>query len=148
MLFRSPCELGIMGEIHPDVAANYGIDGRVYVCEIMFNLVMQIADTEILYKPLPIYPATSRDIAVVVDEELEVGNIEEAVRKAGGDILEDVKLFDIYRGEQVDEGKKSAAFTLTYRDKNKTLTDEETNEVHNKVLASLKKKFNAVLREE
>ena len=145
---KEPCELGIMGEIHPDVAANYGIDGRVYVCEIMFNLVMQIADTEILYKPLPIYPATSRDIAVVVDEELEVGNIEEAVRKAGGDILEDVKLFDIYRGEQVDEGKKSAAFTLTYRDKNKTLTDEETNEVHNKVLASLKKKFNAVLREE
>jgi phenylalanyl-tRNA synthetase, beta subunit, non-spirochete bacterial len=145
---NQPCEIGIMGEVHPDVAANYGISGRVYICEIMFNLVQMMADTEVSYHPLPIYPSTSRDIAVVLDDDIAVGTIEKAIRKAGGKLLESVKLFDIYRGEQVDEGKKSAAFTLTYRDLNKTLTDEETNAVHEKVLEELEKDFNAVLREE
>ncbi len=141
-------ELGIMGEIHPDVAENYGMDGvRIYCCEIMFDAIVRHADTEKTYKPLPKYPSTSRDIALLVDEDMEVGKIEEIIRQYGGDILESVKLFDVYRGKQVEEGKKSAAFALTYRDKNKTLTDEEVASVHNKVLDALKEKLNAVLRE-
>ena len=141
-------ELGIMGEIHPDVAENYGMDGlRIYCCELMFDGIMRHADTEIVYTPLPKYPSTSRDIALLVDEEMEVGKIETIIRENGGQILESVKLFDVYRGKQVDEGKKSVAFTLTYRDMNKTLTDDDVAKVHGKVLDALKKELNAVLRE-
>ena len=141
-------ELGIMGEIHPDVAENYGMDGvRIYCCELMFDAVMRHADTEKAYAPLPKYPSTSRDIALLVDEDMEVGKIESVIRQQGKAILENVKLFDVYRGKQVEEGKKSVAFALTYRDKDKTLTDEEVAEVHNSVLDALKEKLNAVLRE-
>ena len=141
-------ELGIMGEIHPDVAENYGMDNvRIYCCEIMFDALIRHADTEKVYRPLPKYPSTSRDIALLVDEDMEVGKIEDVIRQYGGDILESVKLFDVYRGKQVEEGKKSVAFALTYRDRDKTLTDEEVTPVHNKVLKALKEKLNAVLRE-
>ena len=141
-------ELGIMGEIHPDVAENYGMDGvRIYCCELMFDAIMRHADTEIVYTPLPKYPSTSRDIALLVDEDMAVGKIEEVIRKHGKKILENVKLFDVYRGKQVEEGKKSVAFTLTYRDKDKILTDDEVAAVHNDVLNALKDKLNAVLRE-
>lgn len=141
-------ELGIMGEIHPDVAETYGMDGlRIYCCELMFDSVIRHANTEMVYTPLPKYPSTSRDIALLVDEDMEVGKIEEIIRKEGKKILEEVKLFDVYRGKQVEEGKKSVAFALTYRDKDKTLTDEEVAEVHGKVLDALKEKLNAVLRE-
>ena len=78
---------------------------------------------------------------------MEAGKIETIIRENGGQILESVRLFDVYRGKQVDEGKKSVAFTLTYRDMNRTLTDDDVAEVHGKVLDALKKELNAVLRE-
>ena len=141
-------EIGIMGEIHPDVAETYGMDGvRIYCCEIMFDTIVRYANTETVYSPLPKYPSTSRDIALLVDEDMEVGKIESVIRENGGGILESVKLFDVYRGKQVEEGKKSVAFALTYRDKDKTLTDEDVAGVHNKVLEALKEQLNAVLRE-
>lgn len=141
-------ELGIMGEIHPDVAEKYGMKGeRIYCCEIMCSALERKANTEIVYTPLPKFPSTARDIALLVDEDMEVGSIEAVIREFGGRILEDVRLFDVYRGQQVDEGKKSVAFSLIYRDKDKTLTDEEVTEVHSGVLDALKDKLNAVLRE-
>ena len=141
-------ELGIMGEIHPDVAEKYGMKGeRVYCCEIMCGALERKANTEIVYTPLPKFPSTARDIALLVDEDMEVGRIEAVIKEFGGRILEDVRLFDVYRGQQVDEGKKSVAFSLIYRDKDKTLTDEEVNDVHSGVLDALKDKLNAVLRE-
>ena len=141
-------ELGIMGEIHPDVAERYGLDGvRVYCCEIMFGAIERRADTRVNYHPLPKYPSTARDIALLVDEEMEVGRIEEVIRSSGGKLLEDVRLFDIYRGKQVEEGKKSVAFSLVYRDREKTLTDEEVAAVHTNVLNALEDNLNAVLRE-
>ena len=141
-------ELGIMGEVHPDAAAAFGLEGvRVYCCELMFGAVARKANTEIVYKPLPKYPSTSRDIALLVDEGMEVGNIEDVIRQQGKPILESVRLFDVYRGKQVEEGKKSVAFTLVYRDKDKTLTDEEVTSVHENVLKTLKEKLNAVLRD-
>ncbi len=141
-------EIGIMGEIHPDVAENYGMDGmRIYCCEIMFDSVIRHADTNIVFSPLPKYPSTSRDIALLVDEDMEVGKIEAVIKANGGNILESVKLFDVYRGKQVEEGKKSVAFALVYRDAEKTLTDEDVAGVHDKVLEALKEKLNAVLRE-
>lgn len=141
-------EIGIMGEIHPDVAENYGVDGvRIYCCEIMFDIIERYANMTTVYTPLPKYPSTSRDIALLVEEEMEVGKIEKVIKENGGNILESVKLFDVYRGKQVEEGKKSVAFALTYRDKDKTLTDEDVAGVHNEVLEALKEQLNAVLRE-
>jgi phenylalanyl-tRNA synthetase beta chain len=140
-------ELGIMGEIHPDVAERFEIGTRCYCAEFMFDAIMRHAKTDVSYSPLPKYPSTSRDIALLVDESQSVGDMESAIRLNGEDILEQVRLFDIYRGAQVAEGKKSVAFTLTYRDANKTLTDEEVAKVHNQILAALKGTFNAVLRE-
>lgn len=141
-------ELGIMGEIHPDVAEKYGMgDIRVYCCELMFDNIARHANTEVVYTPLPKYPSTSRDIALLVDEDMEVGTIENVIAGNSGDILEKVELFDVYRGKQIGEGKKSVAFALTYRDKNRTLTDEDVAKVHDKVLKALKEKLNAVLRE-
>ena len=78
---------------------------------------------------------------------MEVGNIEDVIRQKGGQILESVRLFDVYRGKQVEDGKKSVAFTLVYRDRNKTLTDKEVSDVHENVLQTLKEKLNAVLRD-
>lgn len=139
--------LGTMGEMHPDVAERYGISERVYTCEILFSAVMGQANTEIIYHPLPKYPAVTRDIALLVDEDVTVGAMMEVIRENGGALLEDVQLFDVYRGKQIEEGKKSAAFALTYRDAEKTLTDDEVSAVHGKILSGLAEKLNAVLRE-
>lgn len=140
-------ELGIMGEVHPDVAAKYEIEDRVCVCEIMFEKLIDKVNIEKHYKPLPKYPSTERDIALVVDESVQVGHIEKLIAECGGSILESVKLFDVYRGKQVGDDKKSIAFNLVYRDAEKTLTEGDVAPVHEKVLAALKEKFDAVLRE-
>lgn len=140
-------EVGIMGEIHPDVADKYGIGVRCYGAELMFNTVTELADLNKAYKPLPKYPSTSRDIALLVEENMTVGEIEKVIKKAGGKLLRDVKMFDVYRGPQVGENKKSVAFALTYRHDDKTLTDEDVNAVHGKILSALKDKLNATLRD-
>ena len=140
-------EIGIMGEIHPDVRENFGIGVRAYSAEIDLETVIQLADRTIEYRKPPVYPSTSRDIALVVDEFVKVGDIEAAIRDADDTILEDVTLFDIYRGDQVPELKKSIAFSLTYRSEEKTLTDEEANEVHDKIVKKLKEEFGASIRD-
>jgi len=140
-------ELGIMGEVHPDVAENFGIGVKTYCCELFFDLIVELSNKEVQYHQPPKYPASSRDIAITVDEDLSVGELEYAIKEAGTELLKGVKLFDVYRGEQVEEGKKSVAFSLTYRDDNKTLTDEEVDKVHAGVTEMLKDKFGAALRD-
>lgn len=140
-------ELGIMGEVHPDVADKYGIGTKGYCCEMAYDRVMKNANIEKFYKPLPKYPSTSRDIALIVREDVNVALIEDLIKEFGGKILESVQLFDVYRGKQVQEGMKSVAFTLTYRAADKTLTDDEVTKVHKKVLDVLREKLDAVLRE-
>ncbi len=140
-------ELGIMGEVHPAVCDKYGINTKCYCCELMFDTVMKAANIERFYKPLPKYPSTSRDIALLVAEDLQVGMLENIIKENGGDILEKIQLFDVYRGKQIGEGQKSVAFALTYRGAEKTLTDEDVAKVHNKVLSALKEKAKATLRE-
>lgn len=140
-------ELGIMGEVHPDVAEKYGIGTRCYVAELFFNVVSEMANLEKTYKPLPKYPAVSRDIALVVDEDTAVGDIEKTIKEAGNELLRNIKLFDVYRGPQVGENKKSVAFALTYRHDERTLTDEDVNKVHSKILDVLKEKLDAALRD-
>ena len=140
-------ELGIMGEVHPDVAEKYGIGVRCYAAELMFENVTELADTEKVYSPLPKYPAMTRDIALLADEDMTVDRIEDVIWEAGTEILKGIKLFDIYRGKQVQEGKKSMAFSLTYRAADRTLTDEEVQAVHGKVLDALKEKLGVTLRD-
>lgn len=140
-------ELGIMGEVHPDVTEKYGIGTRAYCCEFAFDSVMKNADIERFYSPLPKYPSMARDIALIVEEEVTVAEIEAVIKEEGAKLLESVALFDVYRGKPIQEGKKSVAFALVYRAADRTLTDEEVNKVHNQVLASLKDKINAVLRD-
>lgn len=140
-------ELGIMGEVHPVVCDKYGINTKCYCCELMFDTVMKSANIEKFYKPLPKYPSTSRDIALLVEEDVQVGLLEKIIKENGSDILEKIQLFDVYRGKQIGEGQKSVAFALTYRGADKTLTDEDVAKVHNKVLSALKETAKATLRE-
>ena len=98
------------------------------------------------YKPLPKFPAVTRDIALLVDDVILVQEIENVIKKSGGNLVESVKLFDIYKGAQIPEGKKSIAYAIIYRDPSKTLTDKDVNKVHDKILKSLEQKLNAQLR--
>ena len=125
----------------------YQIKTRCYVCELLFDTVCEISDTDKAYTQLPKYPSTSRDIALLVDENMEVGTIEKVIKSAASEILKGIKLFDIYRGEQVADGKKSVAFTLTYQDESKTLTDDDVAPVHGNILKALEETLGAVLRE-
>lgn len=140
-------ELGIMGEVHPEVADKYGIGCKCYAAELFFETLVELADTTKLFKQLPKYPAMVRDMAMVCDESMTVGEIEETVDELGIDILQSVKLFDIYRGLPVPPGKKSMAFTLTYRHNDRTLTDEDVTKAHALVLKELKEKLNVTLRD-
>lgn len=140
-------EVGIMGEVHPEVMDNYGMKTRCYIAELLLDNIMECSEMEILFKPIPKYPAISRDIALLVKEDLSVGAIERVIKEAGTKLLKEVKLFDVYRGDQVEKGLKSVAFNLTYRDNDKTLTDEEVTKVHDGVLNALSSELDAKLRE-
>ncbi|WP_422445425.1 phenylalanine--tRNA ligase subunit beta [Thermoanaerobacterium sp. DL9XJH110] len=140
-------ELGIVGEIHPDVLENYDIKKRTYVAEIDLDLLLENACTTIRFKPLPKFPASDRDLAIVVEDRVLAGDIIEAIKEAGGELLEKVELFDVYKGGQIPRGFKSMAFSLTYRAAERTLTDTEVNDVHARIKAHLVEKFNGTLRE-
>ncbi len=138
--------LGIMGEAHPLMTANYGMSIPVYVAELAFDTIFEKGNTKKAYKPLPKYPATTRDFSFVCPEEMEVGAIEGVMAKAGGALVENVTLFDIYRGAQVGEGKKSVSLRVTLRAADRTLTVEEADKVSKKILNDLKYKMGLELR--
>lgn len=139
--------IGLLGELHPDVLDNYDVPVRVYAAELNFDEIINQSNPEIKYSPLPKYPSVSRDIAVVVDEEISAGQIEEIIKNKGGKTVEGVKLFDIYRGSQIEKGYKSMAYAITYRSEEKTLTEEDVSKVHNKILNSLASQVGAILRQ-
>jgi len=138
--------VGVVGEIHPDVCDNYEVEDRCYIAELDLDVIFKNANIEKKYMPLPKYPAVTRDIAILVDDEILVQEIEETIVKAGGNILESIELFDVYKGKQIPDGKKSVAYALIYRVPKKTLKDEEVNKVHNKILRALEHKLGAELR--
>ena len=139
-------EIGVMGQVHPLVAKNYGIDAEVYCAELNFTRMLSLMLPDPTYVPLPKYPAVSRDLALVCDEEVTVAQAEKSIADAAGKLLRDVKLFDIYRGVGVPAGKKSMAFSLELRADDRTLTDADSEAVTNKILAALAEKLNATLR--
>ena len=138
--------LGIFGQLHPLTAQNYGFSAPVYGAELDFDSIFEHCDGIIEYKPLPKFPASTRDFSFVCEEALEVGKLSSLIARAGGKLVEDVVLFDIYRGTQLGEGKKSVSFRVTLRASDRTLTVEETDKVSNKILSSLEHQLGLTLR--
>ncbi|MBU3183080.1 phenylalanine--tRNA ligase subunit beta [Clostridium psychrophilum] len=137
---------GVVGEIHPNVSENYGVEPRCFIAELNLDILYKHADLNKKYKALPKFPAVTRDIALIVDESVLVQDIEDVIVSKGGNILESTKLFDVYKGKQIAEGKKSIAYAIVYRRADKTLTDEEVNKVHDRILRTLEHKLGAQLR--
>ncbi len=134
------------GEIHPEVLDAFDISERVYIAEINLSLLFEFRSGLNALKALPRFPEVTRDLALVFDEAVPVGPVLEAIRKAGGSLMERVEMFDIYRGDSIGAGKKSVAFSLHMRAEDKTLTDDEANRIFDKALRSCERQFNAELR--
>ena len=139
-------DVGYMGQIHPLVAQNYGIDGEVYCAELNFTALFDLRLPDATYTALPKYPTVNRDLSVLCDESVTVAQAEDVITASAGKLLRDVKLFDIYRGTGVPEGKKSMAFSLSLRADDRTLTDADSEGVMSKVFAALAEKLNAQQR--
>ena len=139
-------DVGVLGQVHPVVAKNYGIDAEVYCAEINFTALLSLQLPDATYVPLPKYPSVSRDLALVCAEEVTVAQVEEVISASAGKLLRGIRLFDIYRGTGIPEGKKSMAFSLELRADDRTLTDADSEGVVAKVLAALADKLSATLR--
>ena len=139
-------KLGQMGEIHPLVNEKFALPERAYVAEIDVRALKTCAVELGAVKPLPKYPAVSRDLALVVNEDVGAGTLQSAIERAAGKLCEGVKLFDVYRGERLGMGKKSIAFTITFRSLDHTLTDAEINAAMDKILSAVSKNLGAVIR--
>ena len=139
--------IGYAGQINIELAKALDIKQAVHAAVLDFDKLLAKRRPDMSFKPVPRYPAAPRDLAVVIDETINAGQIEEEIKKVGGDLLEEVKIFDLYRGKQVGEGKKSIAFALQYRSSERSLESKEIIATHNKIAAHLKKHFNAEIRE-
>ena len=137
--------LGIIGEIHPKVAENYGISERVYCFSLDVDLMFECAKMEKKYVPLPKFPAVTRDLALICDDSVPVLTLERAIIRGAGNLLEAIKLFDVYKGEQIEADKKSVAFSIVLRSNDSTMTDEYTTGVMKKVMNELEN-AGAILR--
>ena len=139
-------EVGVLGQIHPLTARNYGVDAELYCAELSFPALFAAKGADPQYVPLPKFPAVTRDIAVVCDEAVTVGALEDSIRRGAKGLLKEVTLFDIYRGKGVDEGKKSVAFSLVLRADDRSLTAEEADADVAAILKALETELGAVLR--
>ncbi len=138
-IFAGKTEIGILGEIHPTVAENYNIDEKVYVAKLNVESMYKAVGEEKIYHQLPKFPAVTRDLSMLCDEALPVAEIKKAIATGIGDILENIELFDVYRGSQIPEGKKSVAYSFTLRSDSGTLSEKQCTKAVNKAIAELEK---------
>lgn len=139
--------IGLIGQIHPQTAQAYDLED-VFVFELDLVPVMEaVLGGTLEYHPLPKYPSTTRDLALVVDTDVPVDRLQDLIYATGGEWLRSVMLFDVFTGGRIGNGKKSVAYSLTYQAKDRTLTDEEVNEVHQTVVSKLEQELGAVLRQ-
>ncbi len=150
---RSACEvrvgertLGVLGELHPQVAEALDLPRGIYVFELDFEAIVASANLKRPYRGVPRFPAVLRDLAVVLDDQVPAADVVAAIRAAGGGLVEDVAIFDVYRGSKIPGGKKSLAFAIRYRAADRTLTDEESGKAHALVVERLAARFSAELR--
>lgn len=139
-------KVAVLGEIHPLVLENFSVSRRLYVAELDMDLIYKKSDQTIVFKSLPKYPAITRDIALLVDKDVEVYQIERIIKENGADLVENAKLFDVYTGNQIEDGYKSVAYSIVYRSLDHTLTDSEISEVHSNILKKLEENLGAKLR--
>ena len=139
-------QIGVLGQIHPTVCANYGVDTALYCAELSFEALMRFQGPEPEYVPLPKFPSVARDIAVVCDASIPVATLENCISRGAKGLLKEVELFDIYTGAPIPAGKKSVAFNLTLRSDERSLTAAEADEDVKSVLELLQKELGAVLR--
>jgi len=138
--------LGTLGEIHPKVLDNYDIEVPVLTAEIDFNMLIQITAIDKKYQGVPRYPASTRDLAILVKDEVSNQMVLDIIHDKGGKLLESVEIFDVYKGSQIQDGYKSMAYALVFRAKDRTLVDEEVNKAMDKILKNLEEKLEAELR--
>ena len=138
--------LGRFGQVHPLVAKNYGVSEELYAAELDFPAMFAHRTTELYYAPLPRFPAVMRDISLVCDDALTAGELEKCIRRAGGEYLESVEVFDVYKGANIPEGKKSVSFALALRAGDQTLTDDHADEAVAAILDALAREYGAVIR--
>ena len=131
--------LGYIGQLHPEAADNYGIKTEAYIAVLNMDVFTMLSTFDRKYEGIARFPAVTRDLSLVVDKSIFVGQIEKIITKCGGKLLESYKLFDVYEGEQVAAGKKSVAYSLVFRDKTKTLVDTDVNPIIDKLLKELGK---------
>lgn len=139
-------KLGFLGELHPDVLAAYELTSRVVVCEIDLERLKSFMNLQLVYRTVPRYPGVTRDLAVVVPVSVPAVCVQDAIFRAGGELLRECHLFDVYQGEQVPEGYRSLAYSLLFQSPERTLTDEEVAEFHSGILETLEQELGARLR--
>ena len=138
-MVKGKLDIGIIGQVHPEVGDNYNMKGEAYVAVLNMDVLTMLATFDRKYEGIAKYPASTRDLSMVMDKGMFVGQIEHVIAKNAGKILESVELFDVYEGEQVGEGKKSVAFSLIFRAKDRNLESAEVDKAVEKVLDALKK---------
>ena len=136
-----------MGELHPQVASNYGIGTKVYLAVIHMPELIAFADLIKAYQPLPKFPAIKRDIAMVVAENVTVKEIEKVIKQHAGQYLESIEMFDVYQGKQIGKGLKSVAYSITFRAVDKTLVDQDVTEAMKEIVDNLATQLQAQLRD-
>jgi phenylalanyl-tRNA synthetase beta chain len=139
-------DLGVLGEIHPEVLESYHLPERVVVAEIDLERVAALEKQEIRFSPLPRFPAVERDLAFVISKDYPAGEVADVIRQAAGGLLRELRLFDVYEGRQIPDGYRSLAFSLRFQADDRTLTDEEVNGYLEAVVRRLEQAFSAVLR--
>ncbi|HEX8996495.1 MAG TPA: phenylalanine--tRNA ligase subunit beta, partial [Ktedonobacterales bacterium] len=139
--------LGVLGEVHPEIAERFDLARRTYLMELDLERLYQVAPTRTMTRPISRYPVAQRDLAIVVPRELAEGVVAQAIRENGGPLAPQVQLFDVYTGEGIEPDKKSLAYTLTYRAPDRTLTAQEVEEAQKAILAKLRERFGAELRQ-
>ena len=138
--------MGVLGEIHPQVLSHYDIQGKAYLFEVNFDQLVKRAGEGKRFRPLPRFPVVYRDLSLVVDDGLEVEKVVEAIWNFHHPFMDEINLFDVYRGAPIPEGKKGVSYRIRYQAKDRTLTDEEVNRYHEKVIFQLKDIFQVELR--
>ena len=139
--------IGYLGEVHPSVADNYSIKTKVYVAVLYIKALADYASLVTEYKPLPKYPSVTRDISMLVKDDVFVNQIEKVIKSKAGKHLEKVTLFDVYKGNQIPEGMKSVSYSITFRADDKTLVDDDVTSAMKNILDALENELNAVLRD-
>lgn len=138
VIYAGETPIGYLGEVHPTVQKNYDIGTRTYVAKLLIDEMQPLAQTEITYQPLPKFPAITRDLSLVCADKVPVGDLQAAMKNAVGNILEQITLFDVYKGEQIAAGMKSVSFSIRMRSHEGTLTDEQADAAMKRVLKALK----------